>query len=152
RTEPDQYYYPSPDLHLTVFEICHSLYWEEAAAIAETMASEPGVWLKGTWPFELRAPVMTFDERGCGLSFDADHLLVSLRAFIGNRVSHLGIPLKPRYSNGSAHITFMRYARPLTTNAEKWWKLLRCLDRKSTRLNSSHVKISYAVFCLKKKK
>src|SRR5436309_4896658 len=29
----------------------------------------------------------------------------------------------------------------------------RCLrgDRKSTRLNSSHVKISYAVFCLKKK-
>src|SRR5690606_2352074 len=26
------------------------------------------------------------------------------------------------------------------------------LDRKSTRLNSSHVKISYAVFCLKKKK
>src|SRR5690606_24182973 len=27
----------------------------------------------------------------------------------------------------------------------------RPLDRKSTRLNSSHVKISYAVFCLKKK-
>src|SRR5437868_14018822 len=26
------------------------------------------------------------------------------------------------------------------------------LDRKSTRLNSSHVSISYAVFCLKKKK
>src|SRR5690606_40719326 len=26
------------------------------------------------------------------------------------------------------------------------------IDRKSTRLNSSHVKISYAVFCLKKKK
>src|SRR5690606_41827048 len=29
---------------------------------------------------------------------------------------------------------------------------LRREDRKSTRLNSSHVKISYAVFCLKKKK
>src|SRR5699024_12862093 len=28
-----------------------------------------------------------------------------------------------------------------------WWG-----DRKSTRLNSSHVSISYAVFCLKKKK
>src|SRR5436309_9467592 len=30
---------------------------------------------------------------------------------------------------------------------------LKCgfLDRKSTRLNSSHVKISYAVFCLNKK-
>src|SRR3989442_11729723 len=28
----------------------------------------------------------------------------------------------------------------------------RTRDRKSTRLNSSHVRISYAVFCLKKKK
>src|SRR5438067_10214248 len=28
----------------------------------------------------------------------------------------------------------------------------RLIDRKSTRLNSSHVSISYAVFCLKKKK
>src|SRR3712207_8697765 len=29
---------------------------------------------------------------------------------------------------------------------------IRSLDRKSTRLNSSHANISYAVFCLKKKK
>src|SRR5699024_12864375 len=33
-----------------------------------------------------------------------------------------------------------------TQQREEW------LDRKSTRLNSSHVSISYAVFCLKKKK
>src|ERR1017187_10613851 len=32
---------------------------------------------------------------------------------------------------------------------ENYWN---CLDRKSTRLNSSHRCISYAVFCLKKKK
>src|SRR5439155_10707388 len=31
-------------------------------------------------------------------------------------------------------------------------ELLASRDRKSTRLNSSHVAISYAVFCLKKKK
>src|SRR5256885_10892389 len=30
--------------------------------------------------------------------------------------------------------------------------LINSLDRKSTRLNSSHLVISYAVFCLKKKK
>src|SRR5690606_40163404 len=35
-------------------------------------------------------------------------------------------------------------ARPKCSNSGR--------DRKSTRLNSSHVKISYAVFCLKKKK
>src|SRR5574340_997446 len=32
------------------------------------------------------------------------------------------------------------------------WNHPRGQDRKSTRLNSSHQKISYAVFCLKKKK
>src|SRR5690242_20905489 len=36
-------------------------------------------------------------------------------------------------------------AEPATVDA-------RTLDRKSTRLNSSHMSISYAVFCLKKKK
>src|SRR5436309_7511775 len=37
-----------------------------------------------------------------------------------------------------------RRSRPATTTSS-------IVDRKSTRLNSSHVKISYAVFCLKKK-
>src|SRR5258707_10649224 len=37
--------------------------------------------------------------------------------------------------------------------AERLHRTLRVhLDRKSTRLNSSHANISYAVFCLKKKK
>src|SRR5256885_15634418 len=31
-------------------------------------------------------------------------------------------------------------------------RLAKLVDRKSTRLNSSHLVISYAVFCLKKKK
>src|SRR2546429_974019 len=51
----------------------------------------------------------------------------------------------------------LQYLQP-----HKFWKLQRCTlladvwptlqDRKSTRLNSSHGYISYAVFCLKKKK
>src|SRR3712207_7376704 len=36
---------------------------------------------------------------------------------------------------------------------ESAWSVVEIsLDRKSTRLNSSHANISYAVFCLKKKK
>src|SRR3712207_7668254 len=35
---------------------------------------------------------------------------------------------------------------------EQRGSLLQARDRKSTRLNSSHANISYAVFCLKKKK
>src|SRR5256886_7378606 len=36
-------------------------------------------------------------------------------------------------------------------NADGFLCTNRCKDRKSTRLNSSHSQISYAVFCLKKK-
>src|SRR5690349_23575529 len=47
---------------------------------------------------------------------------------------------------GRRSLLFIRYApgRDRTLRAAG--------DRKSTRLNSSHVEISYAVFCLKKKK
>src|SRR5437870_8013074 len=39
-----------------------------------------------------------------------------------------------------------------TSTAAGEKNLICALDRKSTRLNSSHVAISYAVFCLKKKR
>src|SRR6266571_4726605 len=38
------------------------------------------------------------------------------------------------------------------TSIPAWWLSCARTDRKSTRLNSSHMSISYAVFCLKKKK
>src|SRR5258707_8591866 len=40
------------------------------------------------------------------------------------------------------------YAHEILTSQE----VIAAIDRKSTRLNSSHANISYAVFCLKKKK
>src|SRR5690349_23267326 len=43
-------------------------------------------------------------------------------------------------------------AEPLTASAKEEADGEAARDRKSTRLNSSHVEISYAVFCLKKKK
>src|SRR5690625_6493581 len=42
--------------------------------------------------------------------------------------------------------------RPLQAGLPDALADLTLVDRKSTRLNSSHVAISYAVFCLKKKK
>src|SRR6266511_5339210 len=45
-----------------------------------------------------------------------------------------------------------RWTRCSAPGARACPRTWRTRDRKSTRLNSSHVKISYAVFCLKKKK
>src|SRR5689334_24140675 len=43
-------------------------------------------------------------------------------------------------------------AEPDAWGRASQWRASGALDRKSTRLNSSHSSISYAVFCLKKKK
>src|SRR3712207_8128020 len=43
------------------------------------------------------------------------------------------------------------FVYPLTTRQIFVGAILGSTDRKSTRLNSSHANISYAVFCLKKK-
>src|SRR5438067_10789542 len=52
----------------------------------------------------------------------------------------------PVLEDEPALVERLHHARPHLVQVE------RLGDRKSTRLNSSHVSISYAVFCLKKKK
>src|SRR3712207_8366425 len=47
---------------------------------------------------------------------------------------------------------YVVYRRARQLLEERGVTVARSLDRKSTRLNSSHANISYAVFCLKKKK
>src|SRR5256885_11624631 len=55
------------------------------------------------------------------------------------------------YQDDAAHRIRAVVGRPLDT-AQDLDRKDRAGDRKSTRLNSSHLVISYAVFCLKKKK
>src|SRR5437773_11253217 len=58
-----------------------------------------------------------------------------------------------RTSAGAAWVSITRWvtAENKTPSRGRTRAVLRA-DRKSTRLNSSHITISYAVFCLKKKK
>src|SRR5256885_7766788 len=49
------------------------------------------------------------------------------------------------------HVTRERKGRDFETRIDEGTRRVREQDRKSTRLNSSHLVISYAVFCLKKK-
>src|SRR3712207_8515230 len=64
-----------------------------------------------------------------------------------------------RASRGAADARFVSVIVPVVERADDLTELYRSFsaaldarDRKSTRLNSSHANISYAVFCLKKKK
>src|SRR5205807_5917979 len=49
------------------------------------------------------------------------------------------------------HRAFSPFGEPPGLALPAYHPPIRSLDRKSTRLNSSHLVISYAVFCLKKK-
>src|SRR5207249_5025704 len=60
---------------------------------------------------------------------------------------HQSATLDPRVNHIAAHIAALGACVSVADVNNDGWP-----DRKSTRLNSSHVSISYAVFCLKKKK
>src|SRR5690606_39868781 len=80
-------------------------------------------------------------------SFDYRNVIKKLKAnFRCIAIDHVGFGLsdKPEYYDYSTR----NHGKTL----EKFVLEKNLEDRKSTRLNSSHVKISYAVFCLKKKK
>src|SRR5690625_1741264 len=62
----------------------------------------------------------------------------------GREVKHIvATPKEKHHSMGK---------QEMWIDKENWLVLKMARDRKSTRLNSSHVAISYAVFCLKKKR
>src|SRR2546429_1574081 len=61
-------------------------------------------------------------------------------------------PDAARLRDGLATLAPEKVAPFIGIDAKEIRRLARELDRKSTRLNSSHGYISYAVFCLKKKK
>src|SRR5690625_6190568 len=79
---------------------------------------------------------------------DFDDRLIEVLAKGGNLLDHIHLPVQ----SGSSEV-LRKMNRKYTR--ESYLELVRKIkkaDRKSTRLNSSHVAISYAVFCLKKKK
>src|SRR2546427_7952154 len=69
--------------------------------------------------------------------------------------SVVGLPLDQDGAEGDAAAAARTLAADIARNSGKpveLWDERFTTDRKSTRLNSSHSQISYAVFCLKKKK
>src|SRR5690606_40870139 len=70
--------------------------------------------------------------------------------FIFSGINYLYL-FPSRYWNYQSTIT-IGYSSLKSNLAKSYRWYFNSKDRKSTRLNSSHVKISYAVFCLKKKK
>src|SRR5690606_39859005 len=72
--------------------------------------------------------------------------LYNIKSPVKHRANHIPKTTKPKGIKKVPKTKSQGLLLP-KRNTRKAWQ-----DRKSTRLNSSHVKNSYAVFCLKKKK
>src|SRR5207249_11518855 len=78
------------------------------------------------------------------LFLSTDSGSVGLNLQVASAVVNVDLPWNPAKLE-------QRIARAWRKNQTRSVTVVNLVDRKSTRLNSSHVSISYAVFCLKKK-
>src|SRR3712207_8002078 len=83
------------------------------------------------------------DDFGCGPGIEE-----TTYRFAGTFMQFGGLLAQPMHTSMHIGIDIEVF---LTHRIEHTQRFLRSGDRKSTRLNSSHANISYAVFCLKKK-
>src|SRR5439155_17252130 len=74
------------------------------------------------------------------------------QGFLNANYHSLQTSINRQFSNGLMVKGAYTLSKAINYTDDDGWASLAWKDRKSTRLNSSHVAISYAVFCLKKKK
>src|SRR6266496_5394560 len=116
--------------------------------------------VRGLWPFAAAGIIAGVTVAGLVTVWRSPHP-AELEGFVGFALSVVGIAAsriawvwRQKSSQGSGVVPgneLRRLADLLAGAVEQEWTRAAG-DRKSTRLNSSHVEISYAVFCLKKKK
>jgi 2'-5' RNA ligase len=129
RLEPDQYYYEESALHLTLVEACHSKSFIEARKIAEQLGNGMEGILASLSAPRIASSNLGIDPRGCALMFSpVDGGLDRVRGLLTERLHKLGIPVDPRYPQRSAHVTLLRYIRPLKVDSKTWWKRLRSVN------------------------
>src|SRR5690625_6562321 len=92
-------------------------------------------------PIELRRSLDIKEKDAIEIYVDEDQIV--LKKYVPNMACHI------TGENTSDNVALANGKLVLSPEGAK--ELIDEIDRKSTRLNSSHVAISYAVFCLKKK-
>lgn len=123
--EPDQYYYPHSELHLTLLEICHSRTPKEVAEVISKLRPLLSCLFKDVHSIHLQNPEFGFDTHACAVAFlPADDSLQFDRAHLAQVLTASGIPIDSRYASQSAHVTVMRYVAPLRSGRQRWVDIL----------------------------
>lgn len=127
--EPGQYYYPASDLHLTLVEVCSSQGRDAVEQLAAAISQIVPDLVAEAPQAVLARPLLGYDRRACALNFvPVDHGLQTLRAHLVAQLAGEGIAIAPRYPAQSAHVTLMRYLRPLTADRAGWVSVLESIS------------------------
>src|SRR5690625_6852779 len=112
-------------------------------AVGEIYKGEEFIFLVEIETDDGKEIVRPFDQTGGSVSSSADEIEIATKDRTGADYGDITqtISLEGNITEGDPFVKAIKKAQ-----REK-----KYADRKSTRLNSSHVAISYAVFCLKKK-
>src|SRR5699024_12152036 len=95
-----------------------------------------------------KSRVISEKERNIVAHHESGHTIIGMVLDDADTVHK--VTIVPRGQAGGYAVMLPKEDRYIVTRPELFDRITG-LDRKSTRLNSSHVSISYAVFCLKKK-
>ncbi|MEO9965095.1 MAG: 2'-5' RNA ligase family protein [Reichenbachiella sp.] len=126
--EPNQYYYPAPDVHLTVLSIisCHKGFLPNKfdasghIELIQSCLSDPiEVMLRGVTASPSGVLVQGFSDKN-ELNSLRDRLRTAFRS------SHLENTIDKRYKINTAHLTVMRFRKPMT-NPQKVLNLLNIM-------------------------
>src|SRR5699024_12795497 len=99
----------------------------------------------------LRPPSSTLFPYTRSSDLEAHYLIINLTLVAVAFFVQSALIAEEREKNTLRGLMLSPATIPEILSGKSLVSLLMTLDRKSTRLNSSHVSISYAVFCLKKK-
>src|SRR5207245_7206689 len=115
-------------------------------------AQFPGVNLSRSWVWQPKADQVSYE----GKDKDGEAVKATyVRSQLNSQPANVQDDIDPGFVNDNYWLLFPFHAywdSSATVTDHGMHKLPLGKDRKSTRLNSSHGSISYAVFCLKKKK
>jgi hypothetical protein len=114
RVEPDQYYYPFGNLHITVFDFIQgSADYRRDEFLEKTFLEISREAVEAVGPFAIHFRGVAF-SRGAGIlrGYDGD-ALISIRRNIRSLLKERGIRNDERYESESAHVTFTRFRAAL---------------------------------------
>src|SRR5690554_423751 len=164
KTETKSRLFTPPNAHISYDNIADS---GVSAGVGMTFSYGLGI----TWPDDWvgRTTIVSQDLQTININPNVAYKIpgVDLSVAAGAQIIHGSVDLKKSVALGGdqfveAHIggsgfgfggvaaVMYQPLKELTIGAQYRSRVTLDLDRKSTRLNSSHVRISYAVFCLKK--